>query len=46
MTRAQRKQREADVIFRRLGTGWSAALRDAFAHIEEYEGADFIGVQP
>jgi putative proteasome-type protease len=42
----QRRIDENDTYFRKLSSGWSEALRDAFAHIEEYEGADLNGGQP
>jgi putative proteasome-type protease len=42
----QRRIDENDPYFRKLSSGWSEALRDAFAQIEEYEGADRNGAQP
>ncbi|HSG94621.1 MAG TPA: proteasome-type protease [Afifellaceae bacterium] len=38
----QRRIEENDPYFRKLSAGWSEALRDAFARIEEYEGADIL----
>lgn len=36
----QRRIDDDDPYFRKLSAAWSEALRDAFARIEEYEGAD------
>jgi putative proteasome-type protease len=39
--RERRRIEEKDPYFRKISAGWSAAIRDAFAHIDEYgEGAD------
>jgi putative proteasome-type protease len=38
----QRRIEENDPYFRKLSAGWSEALRDAFARIDEYDGADIL----
>lgn len=39
----QRRINEDDPYFRKLSSAWSEALRDAFARVDEYEGADLNG---
>jgi putative proteasome-type protease len=39
----QRRIHKDDAYFRKLSSGWSEALRDAFTRIDEYEGADNNG---
>ncbi|SEQ85275.1 putative proteasome-type protease [Faunimonas pinastri] len=38
----RRRIQEDDAYFKKLSTAWSEALRDAFVHIDEYEGADTL----
>jgi len=38
----QRRIEENDPYFRKLSAGWSEALRDAFARVDEYDGADIL----
>ncbi len=38
----QRRIEENDPYFRKLSASWSEALRDAFARIDEFDGADIL----
>ena len=38
--RERRRIEERDPYFRKISNGWSQALRDAFTHIDEYDGED------
>jgi len=38
----QRRIEENDPYFRKLSAAWSEALRDAFARVDEYDGADIL----
>ena len=42
----QRRVNEDDRYYRKLSAAWSAALRDAFAHIDEYGDLDPLQAQP
>lgn len=42
----QRRIEEDDPYYRRLSAAWSAALRDAFAHIDEYGDLDPLQAHP